>query len=260
MNASAAPAISFAAWCDHSSHTVKTHGLTILTVADANFETGCKRTAEVVPIHYASQERVADILEKLGKVAAATYLGTKLPTLPSIRSGDLAEILATEYILEHTTYRVPIRRLRWKDHRNMSLRGDDVIGVAVIGQSVSYLKSEVKSRRSLSSTVVDSARTALESDEGLPSPHALAYVADRLREMGQEDLANRITKSQLIDGIVTAQVEHLLFTFSGNTPESLLKASLNTYAGPNRQHAVGLHTLKHQEFIAAVYKFVEDGN
>ena len=47
-----------------------------------------------------------------------------------IRSGDLGEIYATEWIDAHSGgYRAPIKRLRWKDHRNMAMRGDDVIGI-----------------------------------------------------------------------------------------------------------------------------------
>ena len=38
------------------------------------------------------------------------------------------EIYATEWIDAHSGgYRAPIKRLRWKDHRNMAMRGEDVI-------------------------------------------------------------------------------------------------------------------------------------
>ena len=47
-----------------------------------------------------------------------------------MRSGDLGEIYATEWIdSSERRLRAPIKRLRWKDHRNMAMRGDDVIGI-----------------------------------------------------------------------------------------------------------------------------------
>jgi hypothetical protein len=38
------------------------------------------------------------------------------------------EILATELVEEEIGLRVPVRRLRYKDGRNMPMRGDDFIG------------------------------------------------------------------------------------------------------------------------------------
>ena len=61
---------------------------------------------------------------------AAALIESKLPTTTQIRFGDLGEIYATEWIDAHSgSYRAPIKRLRWKDHRNMAMRGDDVIGI-----------------------------------------------------------------------------------------------------------------------------------
>jgi hypothetical protein len=141
----------------------------------------------------------------------------------------------------------------------MSMRGDDVIGVmqADGDPPIKFLKSEVKSRASLSNDVVDKARQALNDNGGLPSPHALAFVSDRLHETGAEELADLIALAQLKYGIAHAQVQHLLFTFSGNEPAALLTTDLKNYEGPVRQKAVGLRINDHQKFIAAVYEMVE---
>jgi hypothetical protein len=252
--------IAFEDWCKITTQLVNAHDLKVLALPDDKFDVGCKSTASAVPAHYAAPERVAGILQKLGKEKAAKYLRDKLPQLPKIRSGDLGELLATEFIREHTPYTVPINRLRWKDHRNMPLRGDDVIGVTEDEVEIAFLKSEVKSRKSLSASVVASARAALDANGGLPSPHALAYVSDRLHETGQDALSDRILRSQLQDGITVHQVEHLLFTFSANTPGKLLEADLNAYGGQIHQNDVGFHAVKHQEFIATVFEIVEADN
>jgi hypothetical protein len=97
-------------------------------------------------------------------------LREKLPQTPKIRSGDLGEILATQYIDERTAYKAPIKRLRWKDHREMPLRGDDVIGIALPDGNapIRFLKSEVKSRKSLSTKVVQKRSTFLKQKQHSP--------------------------------------------------------------------------------------------
>lgn len=253
----------FPDWCTEAEEQVGNHALKVLTSIDASLEAAVDAMAAVVPTHYASEERLAALLARLGKTASAEYIENKLPEGPRIRSGDLGEILATEFIAEQTTFTVPIKRLRWKDHRNMAMRGEDVIGVRTPdeGPPLEFMKSESKSNATLAQGTVANARAALNKDGGLPSPHALSFVADRLRELGEVAMADAIDSAQLSDGIQAAQVEHLFFAFCGNNPTVLLKADLTAYGGSIRQMHVGLRVSTHQQFIKDVYaKVIENGN
>ncbi len=209
----------------------------------------------IVPTHYASENRVADLLERLGKPASAKFIRAKLPESKKIRSGDLAEIFATEYVGEATSYTVPIKRLRWKDHRDMSMRGDDLIAVKLpdISGPIQFMKGETKSRAKLAEQVLSEARKALDKDSGLPSPHALAFVADRLHEMGNHETADAIDAAQLNDGIQPSQVGHFLFIFCGSNPANLMSTNLTNYVGKISQWYVGLNIDAHQAFIRDVY-------
>jgi len=228
------------------------HSLTILT--GVKLPAAIDEIAAVVPTHYAAEERVAQIFARLGKKRAAEYIRQKLPTSKSIRSGDLGEILGSEYIDDCTEYLVAVNRLRWKDHREMSMRGDDIIAIKTItGKKPEFLKGEIKSRVTVSQPVISEARKALRKNNGRPSPHALAFIADRLYEEGDYGLADAIDDAQLKNGIGLSQLEHLLFTFSGNDPLKLLAAYLEAYRGRVRQRAVGLCVSKHQKFIRDVY-------
>jgi hypothetical protein len=159
----------FADWCEEEEEAVGDHGLRVLTGIPANLHIGRDATAQVVPTHYASEERIANLLERLGKPASADFIRQKIPEGPRIRSGDLGEILATEYVAEQTVYTVPIKRLRWKDHRNMAMRGDDVIAVRMPdeGPPLEFMKAESKSYAQLAAGVVTRAREALNKDGGL---------------------------------------------------------------------------------------------
>ena len=248
----------FTDWCDAADSNVGAHGLRVLSSDPARLNAGVAATAAVVPTHYAAAERIAGILGRLGKTEAAKFVEGKLPTSKSIRSGDLGEILATEWIATQGGYQVPIKRLRWKDHRNMAMRGDDVIGIQQDPQAggLLFLKTEAKSRVVLTGGVVTEARAALDKDGGLPSAHALSFIADRLAELGNDALSDAILNAQLKSGIHSQNVRHLLFTFSGNDPKAHLTGTLQTYAGGIAQWSVGLRIEGHAAFVTAVYDLV----
>lgn len=233
----------------------------ILTSKPKDFKIGVKAVSKVVPQSYISQDRIADIFNRLGKDAAAKALKEKLPATKRMRSGDLGEILATSYVTEMTEFDVPIKRLQWKDHREMPMRGEDLIAIKFndSGQ-LEFLKAEAKSNKELSSSTVSKAGKALLANDELPTPHALALVADRLYELGERDLAHQIDHARLYEQIDVSRVSHLLFTFSGDNPQGLLERFINRFSGKARQLAVGLRVSRHQEFIEAVYeKVLSDG-
>jgi len=247
--------VGFPNWCDQAVENVGVHALEVITARAADTPQGCAAVAAIVPDHYAAEEHVARILRRLGRPGAAAFIEGKLPTTKSIRSGDLGEILATEYIAAGTPYAAPIKRLRWKDHRNMAMRGDDVIALMrdpVTGR-LHFLKTEAKSRGNLAGGVVNEARAGLDKDGGLPSAHALAFIADRLMEAGETELADAIDDALLKHGIAPQTVKHLLFTFSGNNPTNLLRANLQGYGGTFGQQYVGVQIGTHGAFIAEVY-------
>lgn len=248
--------MNFNDWCTSVDETIGSHHCRVMTAQGANLQTAIQATAAIVPTHYASEEQVARALARLGKPVAAALIEGKLPTTKAIRSGDLGEIYATEWIDAHSGgYRAPIKRLRWKDHRNMAMRGDDVIAIFQDPQTqrLHFLKTEAKSRVALNAQVLTEARDALDKDGGLPSAHALSFISARLLELNQLPLADAIDDALLKHGIPPQNVCHLLFAFSGNAPDALLAASLHAYPGPIIQWGVGLLVDGHAAFIGAVY-------
>jgi len=247
--------VGFPNWCDQAAEAIGVHALEVITARPANTAQGCAAVAAIVPDHYAAEEHVARILRRLGRPRAAAFVEGKLPTTKAIRSGDLGEILATEYIAAATPYTAPIKRLRWKDHRNMAMRGDDVIALMrdPISGRLHFLKAEAKSRANLAGAVVSEARIGLDKEGGLPSAHALEFIADRLMEAGDAELADAIDDALLKHGVAPQSVKHLLFTSSGNDPANLLRANLQGYAGTYRQLYVGVRIETHGAFVAEVY-------
>ena len=256
--------VQFNDWCDSADTPLGNHHVRVMTGRPADAATGIQVTATAVPAHYAAEERIAAALARLGKVAAAQMITNLLPQTPQIRSGDLGEIYATEWIDAHSGYRAPIKRLRWKDHRNMAMRGDDVIGMLLdpATQRLRFLKTEAKSRIDLRAQTLEEARTGLDKDGGLPSSHALSFISARLMELGTDaPLVDAIDEALYRHGIPPESVKHLLFTFSGNSPQALLTQALQAYPGPIGQWGIGLHVNGHAAFVGAVYdRVIADAN
>lgn len=255
--------VQFNDWCDSADTPLGNHHVRVMTGRQIDAAVGIQATAAAVPSHYAAEERVARALARLGKVEAAKAVTDLLPQTSQIRSGDLGEIYATEWINAHSGYRAPIKRLRWKDHRNMAMRGDDVIGMILdpATQRLRFLKTEAKSRISLRAQTLTEARAGLDKDGGLPSAHSLSFIAARLLELAELPFVDAIDDALLRHGIPIESVQHLLFTFSGNTPHALLAQSLQAYPGPINQWGIGLHVDGHAAFVGAVYaQVIVDAN
>jgi hypothetical protein len=209
---------------------------------------------ELVRRHYVDPKVTAKRIDSLGAPRTAELLREHIPTRKKARSGDLGEVLATELAEQELRYEVPIRRLRWKDGREMALRGDDIIGIARNSKGkLLLLKGESKSRAALSTAVLDEAGAALDSDRGRPTRHSVLFVADRLREFGKDDLAEELEDAVLASfrGIPVA---HMLFVLTGGPPKNLLETHLNGAAKKKRiRHAVGVRIKDHVKFIDLIF-------
>ena len=220
--------------------------------------------AETIRSHYARPQRIAEVVEELGYKAAAGFLSNKMPQTLSLRSGELGEILATELVEEEIIgLHVPVRRLRYKDGRNVPMRGDDVIGAGYDdkGKTLRLLKGEAKSKKVLDKTTITSAREVLNCDDGRCTPHSLLFVADRLleiRDPDDNDLGRRLLHEVCLNSLCTDRIDHMLFTVSGNGPHASLKHNLDA-ASTNRNHyVVNIHVKDHQNFISAMYRKAGD--
>lgn len=217
--------------------------------------------AETMRSHYDRLDRIAADVARLGYDGAAEILRTVLPTEDKARSGDLGEIVATELVEEETGFRVPVRRLRYKDGREMALRGDDFIGVAYDrDEKLWLLKGEAKSNKVLGKTTITKARAALCRHDGRCTPDSLLFVANRLLESDNEDdveLGRTIRDGIGTKAIRTSRVDHMLFTLSGNGPPAALKADLDGASDDRNHYVVNLHIEDHQEFIAEMYEKVQ---
>jgi hypothetical protein len=247
----------FDEWCESRRTENKRKRLWKFTEKDDGRETIQTQLCETVRSHYDSLDRIADDIEKLGYEVAAEILRERLPRTKKARSGDLGEILASELVEEELGFRVPVRRMRYKDGREVPLRGDDFIGVKYgEDDGLRLLKGESKSRSTLGKTTITQARESLNRDNGRCTPSSLLFVADRLleRDGGEAELGRAIRKEVGTRTLRPSRIDHVLFTLSGNAPPASLEADLEAAEDGRNHTVINVRIEDHQEFIADIYE------
>jgi HamA len=214
--------------------------------------------AKTMRSHYDRLERIAEDVTRLGYERAALILSAAIPKKPKARSGDLGEILATELVEEKINLNVPVRRLRYKDGREMAMRGDDFIGAGYGSDDKLWLlKGEAKSNKVLGKTTVTNARKVLNRDHGRCTPDSLLFVANRLLESADEKevaLGRAIRDEVGCNSLRPDRIDHMLFTMSGNNPPAALRDDFEAAGTERAQYVINLRIEDHQEFIAEMYE------
>jgi hypothetical protein len=248
--------------CDNEEEEDEKKRLWKLTEKGNGREAIIDSLAETIRSHYDSLERIADDVEDLGYEEASAILRERLPRSKKARSGDLGEILASELTEEKLGFVVPVRRMRFKDGREVALRGDDFIGIDYDQQRdrLRLVKGESKSRRTLGRTTITSARKSLNRDDGRCTPLSLLFVADQLMDRGGADeaLGKIIRREAARRSLPASRIAHVLFTMSGNEPPEALTDDFEALDQTRRQVVVNLHIEDHQDFIAEIYEEAGD--
>jgi hypothetical protein len=216
-----------------------------------------KRLGAIVRDHYGKAEHIADDVAALGFEGAAEILREVMPAGKRMRSGDLGEILATELTEEMLGFEVPVRRLRYKDGREMALRGDDFIGVRLNDNNDLHLmKGESKSRAKLSKATIQSARLALNSRHGRCTPSSLMFIANLLLEgtAAQKKIGRKIREEIGKKALARDRIDHTLFTMSANGAPAALKDDHDSADGARGQAVINLQIADHQAFIKEIYE------
>jgi hypothetical protein len=193
------------------------------------------------------------ILQAGGYTKAAAVIANSLPADKRTRSGDLGELLATEYIDAQTEFIVPIRKLRWKSDRQMPMHGNDVVAVDPAKTPVRVLKAECKSRAAFGAAVVKEAAEGLDKDGGRPNPSTLAFITKRLYEEGRDAEADLYRDLQCNGAITPKQVTHLIFGLCGNDPEVHFKSAPKPKRAGIKRKTAAIVITDHAAFVKKVF-------
>jgi hypothetical protein len=212
--------------------------------------TGLRLLKALVADHFVGE---ATILKAGGYKKAAEVILNSLPTSKRVRSGDLAEVLATEYVNSETPFRVPIKKLRWKSDRQMPMHGNDIIGVDTTANPPKILKGECKSRATFNDSVASEAADTLDAHDGRPNPSSLAFIAKRLYEENRDAEAQVFQKLQSEGSIPARTITHGTFVVAGNDPRGPLERMRKPRHVVIARQRVGVVVSEHAKFIERVF-------
>ncbi len=247
-------------WCNINEYSIGTKKILIrLSERSSGRESIANRLIQQVRSHYDELKQIQVDIDCLGYPGASAILKKRLPQGKKIRSGELGEILGTEFVEFHTGFRIPVRRLRYKDGREVPLRGDDFIGVRIDkSDSLYLLKGKAKSRQNVTRNVVSQARNQLSNDDGRPTPISLLFVADQLMSLDGYDkhLGRKIRDEVALQSVPQKRITHGIFLLSRNDSTNYLKHDLCLADDDHNHLSVNLYVNHHQKFIAWVYEEV----
>lgn len=196
----------------------------------------------------------AIVVQAGGFERAAEIIRHSLPTNKRTQAGDLAELLASEFIEATTPFRVPVKKLRWKSDRQMPMHGNDVIAVDVSSPSGPLiLKGECKSRRAFNTAAASDATTTLDRHEGRPNPSTIGFIIKRLYEAGRDTEAMVFQALQVDTTLPVVRLRHWIFALSGNDPTPFLDAAASPALTGLARSKSAIVVSSYAEFIAAVY-------
>ncbi|MCU1249361.1 MAG: hypothetical protein JWQ49_2390 [Edaphobacter sp.] len=194
------------------------------------------------------------IMQLGGYKKSAAVLKNSLPTNKRTQSGDMGELLATEYLNSQTEYTVPIKKLRWKSDRQMPMHGNDVLGINYATNPRRILKCECKSRTQFGDNAVAEASDGLDKHNGRPNPSTVAFITKRLFEDKRDDEAKIWSELQTKDSVPAKNVTQMVFALGGNDPTPALSKCPKAKArGIQRQHAA-IRLTAYPDFMKAIYK------
>lgn len=212
---------------------------------------GLAELKKLLAAHFVGE---ATIVQAGGYKKAAEIIANSLPANKRTQSGDLGELLATEYVNSETSFVVPIMKLRWKSDRQMPMHGNDIVGVDTTANPIRVLKGECKSRANFGKNVVAEAAEALDLHDGRPNPSTLAFIAKRLYEDRRDDEANVFRDLQCDGAIAAKNITHIIFAVSGNDPSVHLASCPKAKQSGIKRLSAAVLIGDHGAFIAAVYK------
>ncbi|HIF9108095.1 TPA: Hachiman antiphage defense system protein HamA [Photobacterium damselae] len=181
--------------------------------------------------HHTTDARLARIGKKkqiLDKHGFAQYMDGKVPfpiKSATTQKGNLGEIILAEYLTASTGLEILVYKLRYNPNVEQSMKGDDLLLFEKNSIQSKVIMGEAKFRTTKSKKALDDIVDSL-SNKNLPI--SLAFVSDRLDEMGEIGLADEI--DDLISNLHSNKtpITYVGFYHSEATAYTTIEKNLNS--------------------------------
>ena len=144
------------------------------------------------------------------------------PNTDKTKKGNLGEVILTEYLSEVSGIEVLIFKLHYNPNVDQSMKGDDVLLV----DETKILLGESKFRSTPSKKAIEEASYLMNNT--LVLPISLGFIADRLFEQEQDELAEKILEIQYNLSKENFDIKNIAFLLSTKLVKDHVERNMNS--------------------------------
>jgi hypothetical protein len=228
-----------------------------LSVKDGTRPAAVKHLRAMIVRHHTSPEALKrseehmKAMKRLGLDCEQTRL-RRFPTTPTTQKGNLAEIVLAEYVVAASDLVLPVYRLRYNPNVDQSMKGDDVLAFDLDVKPARIIVGEAKFRGASSAAAVKEIVEGLLRSHKGGVPVSLQFVADRLFEDQQEDLANRVLACARLFALGELRIDYVGMLLSDT--QAAARVDDATPGSLHRLAMISLGMSNPDSLVAACYK------
>ena len=180
---------------DERSEAPQGHEEVFLTEMPGSRGTVAGLISSAIVDHHFHRARIADRLADLGYSEAAAFFADELPKTNNTRKGNFGEVIASEHLIQRYGFRMPVFKLRFRDVRDMPMRGEDIVAFRMNqeGQIEEVIVGEAKTVVRYRGSTVKEAHDRLR-EAYYPRPMTLSMLSEILYESGNAETARQIDR------------------------------------------------------------------
>lgn len=183
--------------------------------------------------HHVSAAMIAQDCRKIKNLRALGYPIEdanirRFPTSDTTRKGNLAEVFLAEYICAASGANLPVYRLRYNPNVDQAMKGDDVLAFDFTSRRPRIIIGEAKFRGTPSKKAIQDIVSGLVRSHQAGLPASLQFVADRLYEQNNIELADRVEDCSVKMAQGRLDLSYVGFLLS--TDNSKSKVNQHTFA------------------------------
>ncbi len=166
-------------------------------------------------------ERRKDLIESLRIIDAPMALSL-YPQNPTTQKGNFAEVFLAEYLCMTTEAELPIYRLRYNPNVEQSMKGDDVLLFDLDSDPVRIIVGESKFRGTPNKQAVIDIIDGLVRSHKAGLPISLMFVADRLFEAGNSELAKKVQNCSILFATNKLRIDYVGLLMSTHKAKEII--------------------------------------
>ncbi|WP_235848305.1 Hachiman antiphage defense system protein HamA [Litchfieldia alkalitelluris] len=187
----------FAEWLSHEDLPVLNNKIhRKLSETEGMREFAVEQISDWIITHHIADSTIARLKRKremiVRKYGLNEYLNQQqmLPVAEKTMRGNGAEIVLAEYLQESTQLQLLLYKLRYNPNVSQSIKGDDVLLFNKENLADKVILGESKFRKTPNKAAVEEITD--EFGKTLKLPLSILFVANRLSELGEEELADKL--------------------------------------------------------------------